>query len=576
MHLANKSAVTLRTMKPVLLLLSFLSLPEISPVCAQLHVPNLFGDNMILQQNTRNAVWGFAAAGEKITVRASWGARQTTTADDQGDWKVMLQTPEAGTGHHLILQGTNTIEIKNVAIGEVWLCMGQSNMGWALGNTFGAEDEAAAANFPNLRIFKSSREHWHRPLKQSRDLLAKWQPCIPAVATNTSAVSYYFGRKLQEELKIPVGIIVQAYAGTPIEGWMPEEIQQADPRTRTAMENYKKISRRFSNEQALKNFDRELREYRKNIAAGQTMKNKVRQLSPPIITKPAVLGHQYPSHVFNAMVYPVLPYGIRGAIWYQGERNSKDVPQALNYRRQLAQLIRFYRSSWHHHSEGHVADDFPFFFTQLPSWNPPQVKPVEGVESPWTVNREMMRLVTGEVTNTAMAVTIDTGDSIALHPKNKKPIGIRHAYLALKKTYGKNIIASGPRFLRQSLQGNRIMLEFDSIGSGMMSARPGQPDAFAIAGKNREWHWAHAEIKGNTVILSAKEIQKPIAARYAWAMNPSRRNLLYNREGIPASPFRTDNWPLFDQDNDQPPTVQKPEKPPGYQAADWKRPTMTQ
>ncbi|MCP4847017.1 MAG: hypothetical protein GY899_03610 [Verrucomicrobiaceae bacterium] len=188
----------------------------------------------------------------------------------------------------------------------------------------------------------------------------------------------------------------------------------------------------------------------------------------------------------------------------------------------------------------------------------------------------MMRLITGEVANTAMAVTIDTGDSIALHPKNKKPIGIRHAYLALKKTYGKNIIASGPRFLRQSLQGNRIILEFDSTGSGMMSARPGEPDAFAIAGKNREWHWAKAEIKGNTVSLSAKKVTRPIATRYAWAMNPSRRNLLYNREGIPASPFRTDDWPLIDPQNNQPPTVHKPEKPEGYQPVEWKRPPMKQ
>ena len=563
-------------MRPIRLLLCSLSLAGMSQVCAQLRVPNLFGDNMVLQQNTSNAVWGFATPREKISVKASWGSKASTTADDQGNWKIMLATPGAGTGHHLVLSGKNTIKISNVAIGEVWLCMGQSNMGWALGNTFGAEDEAAKANFPDLRIFKSSREHWHEPLKQSRDLLAKWSPCNPAVATATSAVSYYFGRKLHGELGVPVGIIVQAYAGTPIEGWMPKEIQTDDPRTRASMENYKKLSRRFSKDEALKNFGKELREYRAKIAAGQTMKNKFRLLAPPTITKPAILGHQYPSHIFNAMVHPVRPYGIRGAIWYQGERNSKDVPQALNYRKQLAQLISFYRSSWHKLSEGNVAADFPFYFTQLPSWNPPQEKPVEGLESPWAVNREMMRLVANEIPNTAMAVSIDTGDAIALHPKNKKPIGIRHAYLALKKTYGKNIIASGPRFRKQSLKANNIILEFDSIGSGMVTARPGQPDAFAIAGKNRKWHWAQAEIKGQTVVLSAAEVPRPVAARYAWAMNPSQRNLIYNREGLPASPFRTDKWPLFDPENDQPLTVHKPEKPEGYQPGDWKRPPMRQ
>ncbi|MFP6871907.1 MAG: sialate O-acetylesterase [Verrucomicrobiales bacterium] len=563
-------------MKITNLLLCFISLVSASPARGKLHVPNLFGDFMILQQNTRNAVWGFATAGEKITVEASWGARETTTADGQGEWKIMLQTPGAGTGHHLLLQGTNTIKINNVAIGEVWLCMGQSNMGWALKNTFGAEEEAAAANFPNFRIFKSSREHWHEPLKESRDLLAKWSPCNPAAAAAASAVAYYFGRKLHGELGVPVGIIVQAYAGTPIEGWMPKEIQADDPRTRAAMENYGKLSRRFSKEEALKNFAKELREYRTKIAAGETMKNKFKPLAPPTITRPALLGHQYPSHVFNAMVHPVRPYGIRGAIWYQGERNSKDVPQALNYRKQLAQLIRFYRSSWHKLSEGNVAADFPFYFTQLPSWNPSQEKPVEGIESPWAVNREMMRLVTADVANTAMAVSIDTGDAIALHPKNKKPIGTRHAYLALKEVYGKNIIASGPRFIKKSLQGNRIVLEFDSIGSGMMTARSGRLDAFAVAGKDRKWHWARAEITGNTVVLTAAQVPNPVAARYAWAMNPSQRNLLYNREGIPASPFRTDNWPLFDPQNDETLTVNKPEKPENYQSRDWTRPAMTQ
>ena len=198
------------------------------------------------------------------------------------------------------------------------------------------------------------------------------------------------------------------------------------------------------------------------------------------------------------------------------------------------------------------------------------------MESPWVVNREMMRMVTTEVPGTAMAVTIDTGDAIALHPKNKKPIGIRHAYLALKNVYGKNIVATGPRFVSHSVQGSRIILKFDSTGSGLMAADNGSPNAFAIAGRNRKWHWAKAEIKGKTIILSAKEINEPIAARYAWAMNPSRRNLIYNREGIPASPFRTDDWPLFDVKKDKPISVHKPEKPSGYQAVDWNRPSMTQ
>jgi len=173
-----------------------------------------------------------------------------------------------------------------------------------------------------------------------------------------------------------------------------------------------------------------------------------------------------------------------------------------------------------------------------------------------------------------MAVSIDTGDTIALHPKNKKPIGLRHSYLALKQVYGKDIVDHGPRFTKQTIKGNQIILEFNSIGSGLMGAKPGQLNSFAIAGKERKWHWATSCIKGSTVVVSSAEVPNPTAVRYAWAMNPSQRNLLYNREGFPASPFRTDNWPLFDPDKDRAVAVNKPQKPEGYQSKDWARPKM--
>ena len=190
-------------------------------------MPRLFGDKMILQQQTSNAVWGFATPGEKVTVRASWGEETSTVADSNGDWKVMLKTPKHGTGHSLSVRGINTIDIKNVAIGEVWLCVGQSNMGWSMGNSFDAEQEADV-NLPDFRIFKSAREHWHEPLEMNRDRLVRWKPCTPESAAETSAVSYYFGKKLHQELGIPVGIIQRAYAGTPIEGWMPWEVHNQE------------------------------------------------------------------------------------------------------------------------------------------------------------------------------------------------------------------------------------------------------------------------------------------------------------------------------------------------------------
>ncbi|MEO0415259.1 MAG: sialate O-acetylesterase, partial [Verrucomicrobiota bacterium] len=545
-----------------------------------LKLPRLFCDHMILQQQTHNTFWGWAAPSESVSVTASWGETEQTQADQNGKWKLFLKTPSHGTGHSLTIKGkSDTIEITNVAVGEVWLCAGQSNMGWAVRSSFEAEKEADV-DLPNLRIFRSAREHWHEPLEMQRDRLSHWKPCDPHSAAETSAVSYYFGKKIHLELGIPVGIIQQAYAGTPIEGWMPWDIQKNDPRAVSHKGEYdttaeRQIGSGQTRENALAEWQQQLDEYQSHIAAGNTMKNSVRPHAPPIITRPANLGHQYPGHQFNAMIYPIRPYGIRGMIWYQGERNAKDNPQAFHYRKQLAQLITYYRDSWHELSGGNVDQQFPVQFTQLPSWTDPQTDPVEGLSAPWAVSRESMRLVTKDVPNTAISVTIDTGDAVQLHPKNKKPIGIRHAYLALKQTYGKDFVDYGPVLEKQTVEEDRILLNFKSIGSGMVAAKPGKLDSFAIAGEDRKWFWADATIKDATITVSSPHVPNPVAVRYAWAMNPSQRNLLYNQEGIPASPFRTDDWPLFDPDAELV-TVEKPSKPEEKISTDWERPEMPQ
>ena len=567
--------MTLRIKLKLVLLLAVL----VADASGGVRLPRFFSDHMILQQQTGNTIWGWANAGEKIEVRASWGENVSAVANSGGKWKVILRTPAHRVGQSIVVRGKNEIRIKDVAIGEVWLCAGQSNMGWSTGNSFGAEAEADV-DLPNLRLYRSAREHWHGPLEENRDRLAAWKRCDPKSAAETSAVSYHFGKTLHLKLGIPVGIIQRAYAGTPIEGWMPWEIQKGDARARLHKARYEANAKRIMDregdaaQKAQVAFETELSEYNAKIDAGETMKNSARPLSPPIITKPANLGHQYPAHIYNAMIHPVRPYGIRGMLWYQGERNSKNVPQASHYREQLAQLIRYYRSSWHEESNGNVAKDFPFQFTQLPSWNPPQTEPVEGITAPWVVTREAMRLVENDVPNTGMAVAIDTGDAVELHPKNKQPIGIRHALLALANTYGKEIVGSGPSLESHAIMDRKIVLKFASIGSGLMSGQSGELDAFAIAGRDRKWHWADAKISGSDVIVSSSTVPEPVAVRYAWAMNPSQRNLLYNREGLPASPFRTDDWPLFDPQADLV-EVAKPKKPSGYVAVDWLRPIMT-
>jgi sialate O-acetylesterase len=546
---------------------------------AKVRLPAIFSDHMVFQQSGGNPIWGWADPEEKVTVKTSWGETHSATAGKDGRWMVIAYAPKAATGHEVTVQGSNKIVLKNVAIGEVWLCAGQSNMGWSTGNSFEGEKEAKI-DLPHFRIFRSAREHWHEPLRKNRDRLAQWKPCDPQSAAETSAVAYHFGKKLHRTLGVPVGIIQRAYAGTPIEGWMPWSIQRDDPRVQTYKQTLdagskRLIARGMTKEKALAAYEKELAEYDAKIDRGETMKNQFKPLSPPIITKPPTLGHQYPAHIYNAMIVPIRPFSIRGMIWYQGERNAKNAPQAEHYATQLKQMISHYRSTWHGASWGSVNDGFPFYFTQLPSWNPPQTKPVEGPESPWAVSRESMRKVSRELYNTGMAVSIDTGDAVELHPKNKKPIGLRHAYLALGKTYGLPIVHEGPVLTGHTVKDGKIILRFDSVGSGLMPARKGKLDAFALAGKNKVWHWAEARIEKDSIVLSSSKVKNPMAARYAWAMNPSQRNLLYNKEGFPASPFRTDDWPLYDEQAD-PIEVNKPQKPKGYQSKDWARPEIAE
>ena len=553
----------------------FLILPILC--LAKVRLPAIFSDNSVFQQQSGNPIWGWAKPGEDITVSTSWGTTDSTTADKNGKWMVISYTSKAGTGHEVTIQGDNKIVLANIAVGEVWLCAGQSNMGWSMGNSFEADKEANV-NLPDFRIFRSAREHWHEPLEENRDRLAAWKPCDPKSAAETSAVSYYFGKKLHQKLGVPVGIIQRAFAGTPIEGWMPWDIQSADPRTIAHKKllddgSSRLIARGQTKQKALADYQKELMEYNDKIDRGETMKNAFRSLYPPIITKPSSMGHQYPGHIYNAMIAPIRPYAIRGMIWYQGERNAKNAPQAEHYANQLKQLIGHYRNTWHGESWGAVSDGFPVYFTQLPSWNPHQSKPVEEVEASWAVNRESMQKVSREVYNTGMAVSIDTGDAIELHPKNKKPIGLRHAYLALGKTYGFPIVHEGPVFSEFSQGNSKVVLRFESIGSGLMAGRKGKIDSFAIAGKDRVWQWADARIDQDSVILSSPKVKQPVAVRYAWAMNPSVRNLLYNKEGFPASPFRTDDWPLFDPKSEVV-EVNKPQKPKGYQSKDWNRPEI--
>ena len=433
----------------------------------------LFSENMVLQRDQAIPVFGSAVAGEKIAVTLA-GETVTTTAGDDGQWQVKLAAQEAGGPHVLSVQGTNRIDVKNVLIGEVWLCSGQSNMAWTVSRARNPEDEAAAADLPQIRHYKTGRGG-----------NGTWTVCSPDTVGGFTATGYFFGRELHKEWQVPVGLINSSVGGTPIEHWT-------------------------------------------NVADQQQMfdKDEVKQRLATAGTRAAPGS----GVLYEGMIKPLAPYAIRGAIWYQGERNSKTGDPYL-YRYQMPTLISNWRRDW---NQG----DFPFGIVQLPDFQAPQQQPSE--QNGWVLVREGMARTAATFPNTGMAVTLGLGEAKNIHPRNKQDVGKRLARWALGTVYGREIVYSGPVYQSMSVQGNKIVLSFDHIGGGLTSRGSDELIGFAIAGDDKKFVWADARIVGDKVEVSSPDVSEPVAVRYAWASNP--KFSLYNKEGLPASPFRTDEW----------------------------------
>jgi len=426
---------------------------------AEVKLPGVFADHMVLQRDITLPVWGWAEAGEKVTVTLEAQSKSATAGKD-GKWSVRLDPIKAGGPFVLKIQGKNSIEIKDVLVGEVWLCSGQSNMAMSVRGVNDAKAEAASANLPKIRMMAVSR----RSAKTPQDNCGgKWMVCSPAAVGRFSATAFFFGRKLHEELNVPIGLINSSVGGTPIEAWT---------------------------------------------------------------------GPRNSGVLYNGMIAPLVPYAIRGAIWYQGERNTR-ARNPGKYAGQLAAMIRDWRGVW---GQAPCGGDFPFIYVQLPNFQKPQTKPSE--TNGWVLVQEAM-LKTLKVPNTGMAVTIDIGSGGNIHPKNKQGVGKRLALWALAKTYGKEIVYCGPLYKSMTTQGGKIVLKFDCVGGGL-TAKGGKLKGFAIAGADRKFVWADAKIQGSTIVVASPDVKAPTAVRYAWAANPACN--LYNKEHLPASPFRTDDW----------------------------------
>ncbi|NIA16684.1 MAG: sialate O-acetylesterase [Nitrospiraceae bacterium] len=495
------------------------ALLSVGAAWAEVNLPNVFGDHMVLQQAQAIPVWGTADPGEKVTVRLG-KRRAKTTADADGRWMVKLRKLKAGKTRTLTVSGENNkVKFDDVLLGEVWVCSGQSNMQWPVRATNNADAEIAAADYPKIRLFSVPRRTAAEP---QDDCQGKWVLCSPETIPEFSAVGYYFGRSLHQKLDVPVGLINTSWGGTPAESWTSRPTLAADPELNVIIERWEKIIAEYP--EAKKAYDAKMVEWKVKAAQAKAAGKKApRQPRAPF-------GPDHPwraSSLYNGMIAPLVPYGIQGAIWYQGESNAD---RAFQYRKLFRSMIVDWRQSW---DEG----DFPFLFVQLANFT--KVLP-DPEPSTWAELREAQTM-TLSLPNTGMAVIIDIGEADNIHPRNKQDVGKRLALNALANTYGKKVAYSGPMYKSMKVEDGAIRVEFDHTVGGLTAKGGEALRGFAIAGADRKFVWADAAIDGDTIVVSSDSVADPVAVRYAWAHNPVCN--LYNGVGLPASPFRTDDWP---------------------------------
>jgi sialate O-acetylesterase len=506
--------------------LGFVFLIAPSLVRAEVKLPALFCDHMVMQRDTRIAVWGWADAGE--AVEGSIAERRfSTKADADGKWSAQLEPLKAGGPFVLTVRGKdNCLTIEDVHVGEVWLCSGQSNMAMNVSRAANAEAEIAAADFPKLRVFTVSSQHATTP---QDECTGRWDVCSPETAGRFSATAFFFGRHLHQELGVPVGLINSSVGGTSVESWTSLEAQSRIAAIKPRLEAWNDEDAAYDAEKAQAAYKTALERWeRRRDEAKKAGKRSPRR---PRATVQPRENRNYPGNLFNGKIKPLIPFTIRGAIWYQGE-NSAGRGFASLYQPQLTTLIEDWRRRWRQ-------GDFPFVWVQLPNFRQPQQKPVE--DSGWCLVQEGM-LRTLAVPNTGMAITIDIGEAGDIHPKNKQDVGERLALWALGTTYGENIVYSGPIFDSCERKGNKFVVRFCHTGQSLQAADGGELKGFAIAGEDRKFVSADAKIEDDTVVVSSPDVSNPVAVRYAWAANPDCD--LVNSAGLPASPFRTDNWPV--------------------------------
>jgi sialate O-acetylesterase len=626
----------------------------ITSLKAEVVLPKLLSDNMVLQRDLQVNIWGWAGKGEGISVTIA-DQKLTAKADENGNWKVQLKPLKAGGPYEMKIKGTNEIVLKNILVGDVWVCSGQSNMEFMLSQANNADEEIAAANFPQIRLFSLDKRISEKPLPNASS--NGWEICSPATAGAFSAVGYFFGRNLYSHLNIPIGLINSSWGGTNIEAWTSMETMYSLPEYRLALDNLKKnnfskndqdinilrdvwfkktetddsgriqkwqlpetkfskwdemklpqywekaglpdldgvvwfekrielsaqeaenginlsLTKIDDNDQTFVNGNlvgetnnyNALRKYpvpakflkagknllvvrvidygwgggiygnakelyfetgttKKSLAGNWKYKVGINLPSP----YPTMSPNEYPSSLYNGMISPLTNFGIKGTIWYQGEANVKD---AIKYRVLLPNMITDWRKNW-------KQPDFPFLIVQLANFD----AAASNDDGDWPNLRESQAITASTVPNTGLAVISDIGEAKDIHPKNKQDVGYRLYLAARKVAYGEDLIYSGPVYKSMKIDGSKIVAEFNNTGSGLVvKDKYGYVKGFAVAGADKKYVWAKAYLTPESnIVIYSDSVKNPVAVRYAWDNNPEDANL-YNKENLPAVPFRTDTW----------------------------------
>jgi sialate O-acetylesterase len=473
-----------------------------------LRLPGVFSDHMMLQHGVPAPVWGWAEDGETITV--TFRDQHLTTQVRDSQWSVRLASLAPGGPDTLTVSGSTTLQFTNVLVGEVWICSGQSNMEWPMWQSYQPQDDIAAATDARIRLFTVPRRKAEAPV---HDVESGWQIATPETVAGFSAVAYYFGRDLRKAREMPIGLIQATWGGSPAEAWTSLDTLESNPRYKSEILN--------ASAGTWRKYERALAEFQRHKAELTAQEQDDPNLRPPRMPwKPAEL--------YNGMISPLIPYAIRGVIWYQGESNAS---RAHQYRSLFPDLIRNWRRDW---QQG----DFPFLAVQLAPFRP--IKELPG-ESDWAELREAQLLAAQTLPRVGLAVITDVGDEHDIHPTRKAPVGGRLALAARAIAHDEPIVYSGPVFKDLRIKGDRAILSFDHVGHGLES-RGGSLKGFSLAGRDGKFVWALAEIEGDTVVVRSPNVARPVAVRYGWADYPVVN--LWNKDGLPASPFRTDDFPL--------------------------------